>query len=231
MYPLSDSGACAPPFTLPFYALASGTESRKDRGCCLFLFSPSGISKGQHNLFVESPECNVWRNEKRRGGIDWRGEAGRSESGRKNSLLVFALKAGWRNWIGKALKCLYQEELEGSVTPALYPPCNPLSCTSPRGDGSGTEISLASRGPLPPPQWLLYTEFTCRRWPKDCVYIIQVICTGQGNQYLSHTHTHTPFNSVIHLRLSYLNTVAETRNRDIIILILEPLLELQDGCF
>lgn len=125
------------------------------------------------------------------------------------------------------LKCLYREELEGSITPALYPPCNPLSCTSPRGDGSGTEISLASGGPILPPQWLLYTEFTCHRGRRT-VYIIQVICTEQGNQYLSHTRA---INSVIHLRLSYVNTVAETHNWDVIILILEPLLELQDFCF
>lgn len=60
-----------------FHALASGKESRKDRGCFVFLFvcfllldRLSGISEGQHNLWAwgspgqSEEKKKVWRNKK-----------------------------------------------------------------------------------------------------------------------------------------------------------------------
>lgn len=72
----------------------------------------------------------------------------------------------------KVLNCTSEEITEGSLTPALYPQCIPLMYYA-SVDRSGTRLSTGPPGSsFPTFQWLLYTEF---KWPKDCVYLIQVI--------------------------------------------------------
>lgn len=116
------------------------------------------------------------------------------------------------------------EKYEGTLTPALYPWCIPLSCVFTEVDQSGTRDVTGFWGP-PSPFPVVAIQWVHLPHMAEGLCLFNSGYLNWVRKSLSHTHTHT-YLSVVHLRCadfhSCLKPICD-------VCILQPYFMLQDG--